>query len=204
MRLWIQKKYRYFLLFVVNTGLQTLQGSILSLQASFVSVHDPPGLHFKPLKLLNFDSNTDPKPAFHLNEDPDPNVHSNADPDPQPWWYGSDLASGSVNRIRSGPTTLLHDRLNCLGLDLGSGSGKRIQILSYQISAHWPELPRLGRRGPCLDRLTRMVRLCSQMSRRGFRQSATKRPAPTITFEKRWLPVNKYISTENFSKKFDF
>ncbi len=130
-----------------------------------------------------------------------------ADPDPQPWWYGSGVASGSVNRIRSGPTTLLHARLNCLA-SLGLWIRERIQIRIRQISAHWPEFPRLGRRGPCLDRLTRMVRLCSQMSRRGFRQSATKRPAPTITFEKqkiifsmsqlpifllcRWLPVNKY------------
>ncbi len=127
-----------------------------------------------------------------------------ADPDLQPWWYGSDLASWSVNRIRS----RTHHTASCSPelprLDHGSGSEKKIQIRIHQISAHWPELPRLGRRGPCLDRLTRMVRLCSQMSRRGFRQSATKRPAPTITFEKRWLPVNKYISTENFSKKFDF
>jgi hypothetical protein len=83
MLLWIQKKYQhFFLLFVVNIGLQTLRGNILSLHAYNVSVHDPPGLHFKPLKLPNFDSNTDPKPAFHLNADPDPTVHSNPDQDP--------------------------------------------------------------------------------------------------------------------------
>jgi hypothetical protein len=59
---------------------------------------DPPGLHFEPLglhsrglhgsvfeslKLLNFDFNADPGPAFQLNVnlDPDPAFHSNADPE---------------------------------------------------------------------------------------------------------------------------
>ncbi len=32
---------------------------------------DPTGLYFKPLKLLNFDFNADPDPAFHFNADPD-------------------------------------------------------------------------------------------------------------------------------------
>ncbi len=39
-----------------TTGLQTLQGSNLSLHAFIVSVHGPPWLHFEPLKLLNFES----------------------------------------------------------------------------------------------------------------------------------------------------
>jgi hypothetical protein len=51
-------------------------GSILILQASIVSVHDPPRLCFEPLDLLNFDFNADP--------DPDPAFHSKADPDSDP------------------------------------------------------------------------------------------------------------------------
>ncbi len=46
------------------SGQQTLQGSILSLQASIVIVHGPPWLHFEPLKLLNVDFNADPDPDF--------------------------------------------------------------------------------------------------------------------------------------------
>jgi hypothetical protein len=49
-----------------TTGLQTLQGSSVSLQASIVSVD------FEPLKPLNFDCNADPDPAFLSNGDPDP------------------------------------------------------------------------------------------------------------------------------------
>jgi hypothetical protein len=41
-----------------------------------------PRLHCEPRKLLNFDFNADPDPAFHLNADPDPAFHFNADPDP--------------------------------------------------------------------------------------------------------------------------
>ncbi len=48
-----------------------------------MSVHGPPGLHFKPLKLLNFGFNADPDPAFHSNVDPDPASKNNKDPDPQ-------------------------------------------------------------------------------------------------------------------------
>jgi hypothetical protein len=38
------------------------------------------------LKLLNFECNADPNPAFHSNADPDPDLacKNNADPDPQP------------------------------------------------------------------------------------------------------------------------
>jgi hypothetical protein len=46
--------------------------SFLSLNASIVSVHGPPRLHFETLKLLNFDNNADPDPAFHSYEDQDP------------------------------------------------------------------------------------------------------------------------------------
>jgi hypothetical protein len=35
-------------------------GSILSLQASIVSVHGPPRLHFESLKLLHFEPDRDP------------------------------------------------------------------------------------------------------------------------------------------------
>jgi hypothetical protein len=56
---------------------------IFSLHASIVSVHGPTRLHFKPLKLLNFDFNAGPDPAFHYNADPDPASKNNADPDPQ-------------------------------------------------------------------------------------------------------------------------
>jgi hypothetical protein len=41
-------------------------------------------LHFEPLKLLNFDFNWDPDPAFYSNVDLDPASQINADPDPQP------------------------------------------------------------------------------------------------------------------------
>ncbi len=51
-----------------NTGLQTLQGSILNLQASIVSVHGSRAYK----ELLNLDFDADPDPAFHLNPDPDP------------------------------------------------------------------------------------------------------------------------------------
>ncbi len=49
-------------------------GSILSLQASIVSVNGP------PLKFLNFDFNADPDLVFHANADPDPASKNNADP----------------------------------------------------------------------------------------------------------------------------
>ncbi len=61
---------------------QTLQDSILRLQASFVSFPVPPRLHFESLNYLNVV--TDPDPAFHSNADPDPACKNNADPDPQP------------------------------------------------------------------------------------------------------------------------
>ncbi len=55
-------------------GLQTLQGSIFSLRASILSIHGPLRLLFEPLKLLNFDFNSDPDseldPAFPFNADP--------------------------------------------------------------------------------------------------------------------------------------
>jgi hypothetical protein len=56
---------------------------------SLVNVHGPPLLHFEPLKLLNFDSNADPDPAFYSNADPDPASRSNADPS----GYGSGSAA---------------------------------------------------------------------------------------------------------------
>ncbi len=60
------------------TGLLTLQGSILSLHASNVSIHGPPWLHWEPLKILNFEFNSVPDLAFHCNVDPA--CHNNADP----------------------------------------------------------------------------------------------------------------------------
>ncbi len=53
----------------VNTGLQTLQGFILSLQASTASVHGNPQLYFENLKVLNLDLNADPDPASKNNAD---------------------------------------------------------------------------------------------------------------------------------------
>jgi hypothetical protein len=52
---------------------------------------EPPGLHtckrprlfIEPLKLLNFNFNAGPDPAFQSNTDPDPASKINADPDPQ-------------------------------------------------------------------------------------------------------------------------
>jgi hypothetical protein len=55
----------------VSTGLYTLQGSILSLHASLMSVHGPPRRHFELLKLLNLFFNANPDPAFHSNTDPE-------------------------------------------------------------------------------------------------------------------------------------
>ncbi len=48
---------------------------------------DRPRLYFEPLKLISFDFNADPDPAFHSNADPDlcPASKYNADPDPQPF-----------------------------------------------------------------------------------------------------------------------
>jgi hypothetical protein len=47
---------------------QTLDGSIISLHASIVSVHGPPWLQFEAQQLLNFDFDADP--AFHTDADP--------------------------------------------------------------------------------------------------------------------------------------
>jgi hypothetical protein len=43
-------------------------------------------LFFELVKLLNFDFDADPDPAFYSNADPDPYLafKNNADPDPQP------------------------------------------------------------------------------------------------------------------------
>jgi hypothetical protein len=76
----------FFLIKVMQSatpGLQILPGSILSLHASILSVQDSPRLLFQPLKLLNFDFNVDPDPAFHSNSDSDAASKNNADPDPQ-------------------------------------------------------------------------------------------------------------------------
>jgi hypothetical protein len=37
-----------------------------------VSVYGPLGLYNEPPKLMNFDFNADPDPAFHTNGDPNP------------------------------------------------------------------------------------------------------------------------------------
>jgi hypothetical protein len=76
---------------ICGTGLQTLHRSILSLQASLVSVHGPPRLHFEPIKFQKFDLNADPDsdPAIRSNADPDPAVKNNADPDPLSWLVGT-------------------------------------------------------------------------------------------------------------------
>ncbi len=42
-----------------------------------MSVPGPPRLHFEPQKLLNFEANADPDPAFLFNEDPDPSSQIN-------------------------------------------------------------------------------------------------------------------------------
>ncbi len=43
----------------------------LSLYASIESVHCPKRIHFEPLKLTNFNFNSDPGPDFQFNADPD-------------------------------------------------------------------------------------------------------------------------------------
>jgi hypothetical protein len=57
-----------------------------TLQASIISTHGPQWLYFEPLKLMYFDFNADPDPAFHLNANLDsyPGPKKNADLDPQP------------------------------------------------------------------------------------------------------------------------
>ncbi len=45
-----------------------------------VSVHGLPRLRFEAMKVLNFDFNADPDPAFHCNADQYPAPKNNADP----------------------------------------------------------------------------------------------------------------------------
>ncbi len=61
----------------------------MCLDASIVSVHGPPLRHFELLKLLNFDFNADPDPAFHSNADLDPDLaaKNKADPDQHPYCW---------------------------------------------------------------------------------------------------------------------
>jgi hypothetical protein len=54
------------------------------MHASILSVHGPPWPHVKPQKLLNFDFNADPDPAFLSNADPDPDPASQNNTDPGP------------------------------------------------------------------------------------------------------------------------
>jgi len=69
----IQLQIRIRILLLIKAmRIQTLQGFILSIRASIVSVHGPPWLFLMPLKLLNYDFNADPDPAFHCTADPDP------------------------------------------------------------------------------------------------------------------------------------
>jgi hypothetical protein len=64
-----------------------LQGSILSLQASIVSVQGPQWLWFEPLKLLNFDFNEVTDLDFYFNADPETDAafKNNANLDLPPW-----------------------------------------------------------------------------------------------------------------------
>jgi hypothetical protein len=50
-----------------------------------VGVHGPPRLYFEPIKLLSYNFNADPDPAFHSHVDPDPvspimRIHEAPDP----------------------------------------------------------------------------------------------------------------------------
>ncbi len=85
----------------MDTSLQTLHGSILSLHASIESFRDPPWLHLNLLKLLNFNFNADtdpnPDPAFHSNANPHPASQNNADPDPQPCLFQHSLVENNPN-----------------------------------------------------------------------------------------------------------
>jgi len=65
--IWIRIRILIKVMLAVNTGFQTLQYSILSLQC-------------EPLKLPDFDFNADPDPAFRSNVDPDPDSKNNVDP----------------------------------------------------------------------------------------------------------------------------
>jgi hypothetical protein len=58
--------------------------SVLILQPFVAIIHGPLRLNVKPQKLLNYDLNADPDPAFHSNTDPDSASKNNADPDLHP------------------------------------------------------------------------------------------------------------------------
>ncbi len=79
-----------------------LQASILTFQASILSVHGPPRLQFEPGKLLIFDFNADPyqDPAFHSYADPDPASTNIADPDPYPASKNNGSGSGSETLVQ--------------------------------------------------------------------------------------------------------
>jgi hypothetical protein len=69
----------------VTTGLYTLQGSILSLQASIVSVYGPPKIYFEPLKKsFEFCLQCGSGSRFWLKFGSGCSLSKNVDPDPQP------------------------------------------------------------------------------------------------------------------------
>ncbi len=74
----------------IRSQLFTLIRILIRIKLLFkvMEIHfEPPSLHFdgpsrlyfEPLKLLNFDSNRDPDPAFHSNSNPDTASKNNAD-----------------------------------------------------------------------------------------------------------------------------
>ncbi len=81
----------------------------------------PPRLHFEPVKLLNFDFNEDPDPAFHSKADPHPASKDNAD------------QCGSWSAIPL--FTLLHLQLYTAASDLSTGSPGSCSYARYIRSA---------------------------------------------------------------------
>ncbi len=92
------------------------------------------------LKLLNFDFNADPDPAFHSNADPDPAFHSDAYPDPA-FQSKADLDPASNNNADpcgSGSATFIFVYLYTL---LQEG---KVQSFSTDASRDFFSLPRVS------------------------------------------------------------
>ncbi len=58
-----------------------------------MSIHGPPQLYIEPPKLMNFNFNADPDPAFHCNLVPHPGPDPASDNNPQPCSFYCELLS---------------------------------------------------------------------------------------------------------------
>jgi hypothetical protein len=92
-------------------------------------------LYFEPPKLLNFDFDADPDPAFHSNANPKPASKNNADPDSQ-----RGLKEKLVTYIYLLCRIQLLIKLSELEQRLMSGCSDKIQLGSF-VSAFQVSLP---------------------------------------------------------------